>query len=772
MCENEGQIDKSGFAVRRAVRDLLRPFLVEGGFVPDAFERALIALGRHREIALRQIFGFYREGRVSDEMAALEVLGRLASPEDDDFLARVAADPDEPEGARVAAALVLLGHDAVHRIESQDVSRLVLRWQARFLAEEPSLRSPLMRLYRFAPLEERAAWAALQDRELGETEGRAAVFEMLLEVEDDPDLRRMLLDALVRVPHATVRASLRRLEGRTAQERDRITGALAALALDAEPDTVPEGWSARVGFSDGTGSFPLRIDFRREGQRPRSAVFVLNLDTGVRETLPLTGLEVDRYDRLSPRAEEDDEHDGDEDHDGSLMFSIPVALALGLLVNAERSDLREGRKPPLDYRHARALLDPLADVRPTIPDAPKLAADEPALPNSATLLDHAGYGGWFYDAGDHFLDDIRLEVLRTCKPGKSPGDELVTRAAHRLARGGEARRLVRMLRHNAIVHGAAGENAERVTALRAAQSVEEGGFAQVPLVRRMVRESLHPGHYFLTPIPDVPERHDLASLLLAVARPTKAHVVIVDLAWIFTRAMEVWLSRVPCHQRPHSDHVQNAVFAAARAAASSIGAWFARTTKPGAQLGDGFGPYAGELRTALRAALAEASFPVPAWDDKLEFQLDLLVQAAEALIFRVCLGSCPARCLLEPRKSATGCLLPGRFPAGREAEIYLRSWPGPLLHQPNQGQEAVLRAFVSGCESKSVRKAPDRGSETTFRCAICGEERQVSARARGRLVANEDPRDPEPVCRRCQRRYRRDADFRAEIKARFGRLLY
>jgi hypothetical protein len=771
MVGGADQVDRNSFAQRREVRDLLRPFLVEGGWKPEAFERALEQLARQRELALRQIVRFYQEGRIADEMAALEVLGRLATPEDDAFLSRIAADTEAPESARVACALVLLGHDALDRIGSRDVSKLVLRWQARFLAEEPSLRPPLMRLYAGAPTEERAAWAALQERELADAEGRAAVFEMLLEVEDDPKLRHFLIDALARLPGPAPRAALRRVEGTTPEERDRITGALARMAAEADAAQVPEGWSSRVGFCDGTGSFPLRFDLRAPGRRPRSVIFVLNLETGVRETLPLTGLEVERYDRLVPEGEEA----GSDDEGTTAMVPLSVPQALGLLVTAERLDEREQNLPPMDYHDARRLLDPLADLRPITPEPPGSDRSDEAAQRSGRLLDHAGYAGWFYDAGDHLLDEVRLDVLRTCRPGKSPGDALVTRAAQRLARSGEPRRLVRMLRHNALVHEAAGERELAEAAEAAAGAIADGHFADLPLVRRMVRESLHPGHYFLTPIPDVPERHDLASLLLDTDRPTKSRLLLVDLAWILTRAMEVWLSRVPCRERPHSDHVQAAVFTVAKTGARRIGRFMGDALGPsGPGLpGEGFGDFAGELREAYRASLDACAFPKPDWDPGQRFLLDLLVQASESLVFRICLGSCPARCLLEPRRSGAKFLRPGRFPAGRDAEVYVRTWPGVFLHQPTPSQEHRLAAFVAGTLPRPADPPEDEGGEAAlhFVCSVCGDERAVTARARSRLVAHGENRG-QAVCRRCQRRYRRDADFRAEIVARLGRLVY
>ncbi|RMF72266.1 MAG: hypothetical protein D6738_11785 [Acidobacteria bacterium] len=771
MGRRSDRVDHSGFALRKRVRDSLRPVLVSGTGPEGAVDDLLEELEPCRDVALRQIFGFFREGRIADEIAALDLVGRLATEEDRPLLERIVQDTAEPEAARVTAALVLLGHDALAPIADQEISRLVLRWQARFLAEEPGLRPPLQRLYRSAPPPERAAWIALQDQELGDSEGRAAVFEMLLEAEDHPELRRALISALAAGRDPAVRAALRRVRTRSPAERDLVTGALARHASEAETDRVPDGWSARVGFCDGTGSFPLRFDFRLEGRRPRTALFVLNHGAGVREALALTGLDVRRYDGLAPA----DEPDG-PDCAGEMMVPIPVPLALALLIEAERFDRRERHAPPDDYEAARRLLDPLADLRPLVPEPRRTRQPAGSAAESARLLDHEGYAGWFYDAGDHALDDVRLEALDAlAADDRSVCDALIDRAAGRLAAGGEPQRLARMLRHNALVHEAAGEARLSRIAQQTARRLERGEFAAIPLVRRMIRESLHPGHYFLTPIPDLPERHDLAQFVLDGRRPTRGAVFAVDLAFTLSRAFEVWLSRVPCVERPHGDQIQQTTLGCARAGARAIQGWFGEVTSPesGIRLGDDFGPFGDDLRQVYRAALSATGLPRARWDEGHGFLLDLLVQASEALLFRVCLGPCPGRCLLEPRRSGAALLRPGVFPAGREAEVFLRSWPGPFLHAPSRAQQKLLDLLI-----RQTEQALDDLGELVppdaecYVCGVCGEQRPRTTLSRSRLVPHDLGEEPRPVCRRCQGRYRRDARFRAATRARLGQLFY
>ncbi len=769
MGRRTDRVDHSGFALRRRVRDRLRPHLVAGCSPSESVDEMLDDLDSCRDVALRQIFGFFREGRIADEIAALDIIGRLAAPEDRPLLERIACDTSEPEAARVAAALVLLGHDALAPIADREISRLVLRWQARFLAEEPGLRPPLQRLYRNAPPEERAAWIALQDQELRDGEGRAAVFEMLLDAEEHPELRRALLGALASGHDPAVRAVLRRIETRSPAERDLVTGALARHASEADAEHVPEGWTARVGFCDGTGSFPVRFDFRLSGRRPRTAIFVLNHGAGVREALALTGLEVQRYDGLAD-AEESPPNDACDE----LMYDVPVPLALALLIEAERFDRREQHLPPEDYDAARRLLDPLADLRPAIPEPRVARIPKGGVSDSARLLDHEGYSGWFYDAGDHAFDDIRLEMLDAVSKDEATREELVDRAASRLAAGGEPQRLARMLRHNALVHEAAGQKRLSMIAQQTARRLEEGEFGSIPLVRRMIRESLHPGHYFLTPIPDLPERHDLATLILDGRRPTRSAVFVTDLTWILSRAFEIWLSRVPCVERPHGDHIQHSTITCARTGARAIQSWFAEVTSPDGDtaLGDGFGPFGDELKDIYRAALGASSLPRPRWDEKHGFLVDLLVQASEALLFRICLGPCSGRCLLEPRRSGAALLRPGVFPAGREAEVFLRSWPGPFLHAPSEAQQKLLGLLIRQTE-RALAFDPSAGIRgDTFECGVCGETRPRTTLSRSQLVPHELGADPRPVCRRCQGRYRRDPRFRATTRARLGQLFY
>ena len=757
MSEGREPVDPGAFAVRREVRDLLARLLGREEPTPDRFEKTLAALRRRRRIAVRQLLRLHREGRVRDEIVALELLGRLAEPEDHPALAAVANDPDAPESARVACALVLLGQDRPGLLTAPDISTRILRWQARFVADEPTLRAPLVRLYLDASPEERARWIALQDRELTEPEGRAAVFEMLLEVEEDPDLRIFLLEGLARVPHPAVRAAMRRVRPLDPEEADIVTGALAALAATADPETVPAGWSARVGFCDGTGSFPLRFDFRLPGRRPKAAVFVVNLLTGVRDALPLTGSEVDHYDALG--AGDDDDADGAP---RSLLYSLPVPEALGLLLTAERRDEHDGREFPLDHEAARRILDPLADLRPRLPAPPAIPLDPGLRDRSAELLEHPGYAGWFYDAGDHELDDLRLEVLRTCTTDRKPSAELVDEAARRLVAEHEPRRLVRMLRHNATVHALAGEREYAAIALATAMAIATGGFARTGLVRRMLEESLHPGHYFFTPVPEGPERHDVARILYGDRKITRGRVFTIELATILARAMDVWHSRIPSLERPTADQVQGTVFALARAGAREVLAAVRRDPSRERPALDG-------LERVYRRVLDQVDFPSQASDPDHAWLLSLLVGATRTLVEEFC-ARCPGRCLADPRADGRELLDSPTLPAGPAAEMRLRTWPGIFLHDPSPEEESALAAYMMGTRLGEVLGRRPGTGEGPYRCAVCGEVRPRTTLSRSVLLPH-DGSAPGPVCRRCQGRYRRDPEFRARVVARQGKLV-
>ncbi len=789
MPVDRGPADGRDFAVRRRVRDTLVQVVGQGGVGPTSFEDAVQFLCRRRRIALRCLLRFFLEGRVADEVAGLELLGRLAGEGDDDLLARVVNDAAAPDAARVAAGLVLLGRDQPERIQATDVSGMILRWQARFVAEESSLRQPLMRLFRSASRDERASWIVLQDRELSRADSRAAVLEMLLEAERDPDLRCYLLDALARTPGPWSRAVLRRVAPASPDERDQITAALATLAADADPERVPPGWSARVGCCDGAGSFAVRLDFRREGERSASALFVLNLDTGVREALALSGPDVQRYDELGAA----DASKGRCEATPTLLQAAPVAVVLGLLTDAERADRVAKRASPRDHLRARRLLDPLADIQPRSPDLPatpgpddvELAADAPGFGNSsatllehpsfamssADLLDHPGYAGWFYDAGDHALDGLRIELLHSGRTD-GPDEALVTRAAETLARQGAPRRLVRMLRHNAFVHLAAGERQTAELALASVAAISAGRFTGLPLVRRMIRESLHPGHYFFTPVPDLPERHDVAGLIVGAHRPTKLRVLAVDLALILSRAFEVWLSRLPCQERPHSDQVQQAALMLAQTAARVLST--VPPGQPSAANGEGPRELSAEVRDRLRrrfvAGLEADRFPAPPSDPGRERLLAGLVAAAEALVTRLCLGACRHHCPREPGAAGGQALRARGFPAGAEGELFIRTWPGVFVNDPSAADRGALAAILARTGIAHPLLTPCDRPRGMFNCAICRESRPAGARSRNSLLPHGGGRAL-PVCRRCRDRYRRDPVFRAEVVARQGKLL-
>jgi hypothetical protein len=745
------------------VRNLLGDLMRHPAWNVAQFDRALAELSKRRSLAVRQILLLHREGRVADEVAALEVLGRLARPEDDPALAAVANDPHAPESARVASALVLLGHDQPDLLTAGDVTALVLRWQARFVSEEPALRYPLARLYQVAPREERVGWIALQDEELCDPEARAAMFEMLLEVERDPALRLFLLEALARTAHAAARAGLRRVVPRGSEERDLITGALAVLAAEADPNRVPPGWTARVGFCDGTGVFPLRFDFRLAGHRPRSALFLLSLDAGVRDALSLAGHEVGRYDGLAA---------GDDPADGPLLFEIAVPAAWAMLLEAERADLRDGRTAPRDHLAARRLLDPLADLSPRAaePRAEGAAAPDDLLARSDRLLDAPGYADWGYDAGEHALDEFRLGLLARARPSAPPDDATVTRAAEALRRAGEPRRLARLLAHNAVAHLAAGETAQAAAALAVTSALAAGRFADVPLVRRLVRESLHPGHYFLAPRSDVPSRTTVMGMMLGRRRPTKARIFAVDLAWILLRAFEVWASRLPPRERPHDDRVQDAAFAVAQAGTRVATRWLGG--RDGVREQDGSREaLLAELSDDYRALLHDLGWTPPTHDPDLARLVEGLGQATLALLFDVCLARCAARCPEQPRRLASSEEGRRPFPAGPEAEHFVRSWPGRFAALPSPEQASALASVLGEAAGPANRAAPlpAAAAAPAFLCPLCEEHRPAAARSRAVLLPHaEGP--PQPVCRRCHGIYRRDALFREQVVSRLGSL--
>ena len=746
------------------MRNLLGDLMRHPAWSVAQFDRALAELSKRRSLAVRQILLLHREGRVGDEVAALEVLGRLARPEDDAALAAVANDPRAPESARVACALVLLGHDQPDLLAADDVTALVLRWQARFISEEPALRFPLARLYQIAPRDERAGWIALQDEELRDPEARAAMFEMLLEVERDPGLRLFLLEALARTAHAAARAGLRRVVPRGSEERDLITGALAVLAAEADPDHVPEGWSARVGFCDGTGVYPLRFDFRRPGLRPRSALFLLSLDAGVRDALSLSGHEVGRYDNLAV---------SDDPAEGPLLFEIPVRAAWAMLLEAERADLRDGRAAPRDHVVARRLLDPLADLSPRSPEprAQSAATAETLVARSDRLLDAPGYADWCYDAGEHVLDEFRLGLLARARPSAPPDDATVTRAAEALRRAGETRRLARLLAHNAVAHLAAGENDQAAAALAVVGAFAAGRFADVPLVRRLVRESLHPGHYFLAPPSEVPSRATVMGMMLGRRRPTKARIFAVDLAWILLRAFEVWASRLPPRERPHDDRVQDAAFAMAQAGTRVATRWLAGRDADGRDDETGRETLLAGLADEYRKLLHDLGWSPSAHDAGFSRLVDGLGRATLSLLFDVCLARCEARCPVQPRRLAAAEEGHRPFPAGPEAEAFVRTWPGRFAAHPSPDLASALAAVLGDAEAPANRAAapPDDAATPAFLCPLCGEHRPETARSQATLLPHAGGQ-PQPVCRRCHGIYRRDALFREQIVSRLGSL--
>ncbi len=743
-----GTPDPQAFALRRELRDLI-DHLVEGGCGRRRrFEEILQRLGRSRRLALRQMIAILRHHPVGDQVSALEILGRLAHPSDATQLAAIASDSQEPEACRVLCALVVLGLNQGELLAGAEISGLVLRWQARHLAEEPGLREPLLRLYSAAPAAERRRWLALQDDQLDEVEGRAAVFEMLLEAETDPALREMALEALIRLPHPTVRAALRRIHPSGPYERDFVTGALAALAASAEPLAVPEGWQARVGFCDGSSAFPLRFDFRLEGHRPRCALFILDLERGPSEALALVGNEVARYDGL----------DWDVPGQGAStdqpeLYPIEISQALALLEEARRL-AAPGRIPACpDFDDACRLLDPLADVMPVTPDALPLPDVPDALQRSSLLVDLPGYAGWFYDGGDRFLDDLRQEHLEGPEPLGPPAAELIDTAIDRLIERGEPARISRRLRHNTVVHRLASQLEFGAIAMAASAACQTREFRHLPLVRRIVTRSLHPGHMFFSPTPDATERSDLAEMLIEDGTPDRHLAFTVDLAWILTRAMEVWLARIPIDDRPSGEQARLAILSLAPPVARWIEGFLDRAEALPATAWEQAGA---DLRAVLGRHLETCAFPRPAVDPQWHELFALLAGAARVLVFEICLDQCHMHCPAHPRLPAGRALDHGVFPAGRQAEIRIRTWPGILRCEVPVHLRPIL--------SRLLDMARQRQPRPPFLCGICREPRPGTARARSRV--EDASGEQQPVCRRCQGRFRRNEALRRQLAER------
>jgi hypothetical protein len=297
-----------------------------------------------------------------------------------------------------------------------------------------------------------------------------------------------------------------------------------------------------------------------------------------------------------------------------------------------------------------------------------------------------------------------------------------------------------------------------------------GHFADVPLVRRMVRESLHPGHYFLAPASEVPSRTTVMGMMLGHRRPTKARILAVDLAWILLRAFEVWASRLPARERPHDDRVQDAAFALAQTGTRTATRWMGRRKAPAADAAiadtDRQALHA-ELRDDYRALLHDLGWAGPRHDPDLAGLTQHLAHATQSLLFDVCLAQCDARCPMEPRRLAPLTEGAPPFPPGAQGEAFVRSWPGRFAAVPSESQAAALAALLDR-DGRGL-SAPDGAAVPAFVCPLCGERRPVAARSRAVLHPHLGGA-PQPVCRRCLGLYRRDAAFREGVVSRLGSL--
>ena len=134
-------------------------------------------------------------------------------------------------------------------------------------------------------------------------------------------------------------------------------------------------------------------------------------------------------------------------------------------------------------------------------------------------------------------------------------------------------------------------------------------------------------------------------------------------------------------------------------------------------------------------------------------------------------GLCEARCPVHPRRLAAPEDGRRPFPAGPEAEAFVRSWPGRFAYRPSPDQAPALAAALGDGDLplNRVSAREDDAAAPDFLCPLCGEHRPAAARSRATLLPHAGGQ-PQPVCRRCHGIYRRDALFREQVVSRLGSL--
>ena len=614
----------------------------------DHFHAALAPWkGRLDENALFVLTAALRKSERRRARLVAEALGWLAGPPCGPLLVPVLLDPNAPLHQRAAAAAAIQEFaPETGRTLSSDERSVLLELPVREMVSEAgddSFAAEAIRsAYRSTPAADRGGFAQALVHLGGADNGRVTmVLGHLLAVEEDPERRRDLIALLGANPCQETADFLAGLAATPQDANEALISQrlLAALRTQGYVGQIKQQWREATCFatgSDGDSCFALTFVIPRPPAFTL-AHFLISLVDGVRDALvhaPASKREADEFvarerEMMTP-----------------LSGDVPVEVGLSILQEAadRTPQARRDEEPDIETAY-RAMQSLLSRARATPEPLPSRRRVPPSTIRH--LLMSPGFEYWYLEPGEEVMRPALAAISRPSRAKTSRGleseitrrlDKVMPILLERMVATGEVERLSRMLRHQARVLRAAGDQKRAKLCLQIASNMA-GGDAEflVHLAMRSLAVAAEAAAVETRP-PHSPDQEGRDSLLHRIeegaTRITQREVAELDLATEMYQAINDANRAAPSARRSSLAALEHAALAFARL----FLAWLAKRsvdTEPSET-------EVVKLVTNLRDLLVEKGVVAPAY--RLEAAGE---SAAAALNFveQHCRGNCPHHCL-------------------------------------------------------------------------------------------------------------------------------
>ncbi|MGA7742624.1 MAG: hypothetical protein WBP56_17830 [Polyangia bacterium] len=576
-----------------------------------------------------------------------EALGWLAGPPCGPLLVPVMLDPGAPLHQRAAAAAAIQEYapGITHTLSSDErgvLLELPVREMVSEAGDDSFAAEAIRAAYRATPAQDRSGFSQALVHLAGSDASRVTVvLGHLLAVEEDPERRRELIALLGANPSQEAADFLAGLAATTkdVSEASVTTRLLEALHTQGFAGKVKPVWREVTCFatgSDGDSCFALTFVIPRP---PAFTLvhFLISLVDGVRDAMvhaPASGREAEEFvarerEMMTP-----------------LSGDVPIEVGLSILQEAlERSrPARPNEEPDVQFA-LRAMQPMLAGAR-ALPDP--LPARRHVSANALRgLLTSPGFEYWYLEPGEEVMRPALAVISRPSRAKTSRGlesemtrrlDKVMPVLLERMVATGEIERVGRMLRHQARVLRAAGEDKRAKLCLQVAANMAAGDpeflvhLAMRSLAVAAEATAAEPRHTRGR------EQEGRDSLLHRIeegaTRITLREVAELDLSAEIYQAVNEANRAAPSARRSSLASIEQAALAFAR--------HFLKWLEGRAADPEPSEPEVVELVTGLRNLLVEKGVVDPA------YRLDAAGEAAAAALNFVehhCRGDCPHRCL-------------------------------------------------------------------------------------------------------------------------------